>query len=432
MHRESWLLAKEAAASEGKKRKRVDSQDSGQMRKFKKGKWTVRDTGGTLPAPVATRQTTARRIKRPAKSIGGKRRFVRRGLGLRGRRRYVRSKYGRRRFYGRRRSGIKRLSKNFMMRFYNTQNPFIKERKTYNWRIVTSGGTANNVASYIWQLGQFVTDNTAAGWSPDDQQNRCQGVAKVRFHQDAGYFFTDLAWARHKFWTDNLQTGKIGCLLKNEMIFRFRNNMNIKCFITFTYFIPRKGVSLRDSYPNGLDMIGGLAAQSNFVVDASSDWRNAPNVNALFKMVVKKWILTPGESRGIKFKCGGLPFVGNNNRFDESTWTQRFTRFLNIKAYGDMVFGQTGVVSGKPVLDSTQVGTGPVNLSYTCIHKIEGKKVTVPNSYIIDNLSTAANLGTLATITYDGSGNQTAGPKTVPLGGDETKFIVPNTTGWVP
>lgn len=319
-----------------------------------------------------------------------------------------------------------------MTKFYNTQNPYVKYKKTYNYRMVTTGGLSNKVGSYFWTLGTYASGIDANDFNLDDQKNFAATGRWPLYHPYSGTYYSDMAWARLNFWQAfTNQVGGPGLLNRNDMIFRFRNNMNIRAFMTITYFIPRKGINLNVSNKNGKEYLEGLLVQSGTGLSPSSDWRNVPNATALFKMVVKKYTLAPGQTKAVKFKCGGLPFIGNNNRIDESFYNARFTRFMHIKCYGDMVFGQTSEFQNAPVLDQNAVGTGPCNIGYTVTHRIEGKKIGTPNNYIIDDLTGNANTGTIPAISYNTTtGEQIAGPKTLPIGGDQTQFITPNTSGW--
>lgn len=304
--------------------------------------------------------------------------------------------------------------------------------------MVTAGGEENTIASYFWTLGTFGAGSI--GLSPNGPQNFDQGQTQPSFNIEGTDGYTDLAFAKRYFWNPAGQTaggiafaqeGVKAYLSRNDMVFHFRNNMNVRAFVTVTYFSPRSGVNLAQSYYNGEHMLEGLKSQSNVVYSPSFDWRNVANVNSLFKMVVKKWTLPPGGTKGLKFKCGGIPFFGNNNRFDEARFSSKFTRFMHIMAWGDVVLSQVGLgMDQRPVYASQNVYYGPVNLTYTCTHRIEGKVIAVPNAFINNDLTTEGNAGTAPTPYSWSNGVITAGPKVVPIGGDVPQFIQPETSGF--
>lgn len=322
-----------------------------------------------------------------------------------------------------------------MAKFYNSINPYIKYKRRYHWRMITNTGVnegdANALASYFWTLGTFglVTDGSG-NWTVDGPRNFDQGNNLNLYYQaDPNQKRTDLGQARANFWSDaNVQYGSKGSILKNEMIFRFRNNTNIRCFMTVTYFIPRPGLPM-GSYLNGKIWLEGLKGQTTATYNPNFDWRQVSTVTQMFKLVVKKYQFIPGQVRYIKFKCGGLPYYGFNNFFDEVTMSTRFTRFMHVMAYGDQTFHQVGTLTGKPLYDESFQSSTPINLSYTCVHKIEGRRIQVPNNYVAQDLTTLDNAGKDETWEWGTSG-QIKGPRTVPIGGTNIEWVGPDTNGW--
>lgn len=324
--------------------------------------------------------------------------------------------------------GLKTLSKSFMAKFYNTQNPYIKFKRRYHYRMVTEGGEENKLASYFWTLGTFYAGNFA---SPDGPKNFDQSTMRPTYMVVGQDGYTDLAYARNQFWDSTMaQVGDKAYISRNDMIFRFRNNMNIRCYMTVTYFIPRKGINMRNDLNNGQHYLEALKTQSNVTYSPVFDWRSVTNVTQLFKVVVKKFNIPPGGIKALKFKCGGLPFLGNNNRFDETQMTTRFTRFMHILAYGDLAMGQSGVgVGGRPLYASENIFHAPVNIAYQVTHRLEGKKISNPNTATAIDLTTNGNAGGAVPNYNWENGVPNAGPVMVPIGGTHPEFVLPETTG---
>lgn len=280
-----------------------------------------------------------------------------------------------------------KFNKKFMMKLNNSLQP-LQFYKNLNYGVIKHETTADaNTSNFKYSARRVFTcgtyyesaDSTEFGVTEEDKYEL--------WVDNSGTYQTDLALAYNKFFDEGdrgIQATNLGChgqILELKDSILLRNNQNVLCHVTCTYFTPRRYISMDNYGKNGVDALNYLNQQTteqNFFT-ARSDWRNNPLAVKFFKLSVVKFKLLPGEQKFVKFGLGNLPFYGSSKEFNDTLMTQKFTRFLEIKAYGDIIFNND---------DKEDVSLGPVNLGYHRLMKMKGRRLPTARGYIAQDFST--------------------------------------------
>lgn len=274
-----------------------------------------------------------------------------------------------------------KISKRFLFKIKNTEIPWQKFNVRFQDSIYCVNG---NVASTAYTIGTMYK-------GPEAEFGHNNGLKYDTFNINGDGSQTDLAYAVDNLFStvgSTLQTGTKGLISSLKYSFRIRNNQNIRANIMVTYFIPRKGAAIQ-SYKCAQDMISSQLVQTATDINYAGigfDWRQHPVVVNLYRLVVKRFSLAPGESRNLSLYCGGLPFFGSNNYFDEAVNSKRFTRYMEIRATGDPV-QETNTFQGELIVSAAKVTTGPVNLLIMAKKTLIGKDLPDTRRYLTKDIS---------------------------------------------
>lgn len=310
------------------------------------------------------------RVRRPYRTRRVSRRYKRRT--------YKKKSYRKKRNYKRRWGrGQGKLSKPFVARIVNTMQPSEVYKNSWMGTLRHNASNINDQALYtVFTTGTYHHDNSTANFA----------------HNAAGYFepfrtisgegWTDMAYTEEKLFgqsdATDTRSGKKGYIQEITNYLRVRNNQNLKCFLTLTYFRPRMKLASENCGADLLDLYAG-SFPSLSRVNPHFDWRNVPMAVTYNKIYVKKLSLLPGESKSFKFNCGGMPFLGNCLSFNRGTFDNRFSRFMELRAYGDLIFSD---------LNHNEISRGPVNLALSYVTRIKGKQWQQPHGNVAEDYST--------------------------------------------
>lgn len=229
----------------------------------------------------------------------------------------------------------------------------------------------NESANFWSTMGVYHKNDDLSTTGFDDGIDEESGKYPL-FNPIGGNGYTDLAYCEYQYFAStaaiNEAGGRHGYIKSNIRYFKLRNNQNVKANLKVTYFTPRINTNYGGNY-SGLTVMSNLASESDqpfTFTNPGSDWRNCSPVSALYKIYSKTFSLMPGETKWIIHKMRGCPSYKSSNTFNHTDFNKRFTTFMHISAFGDLVHTHE---------NPTQSGTGPVNIQIECIQKLKGKVI---------------------------------------------------------